>query len=238
MSVAFDEMTEFNRSVFRNIQGISPEFDEFDDLTTDPKAKAYAHRITSIDTAFNTETLQHHAIDFVFNQTWWHSTRFSNGKYPVWYGSVELQTSFYETLYHWHRTFIQAPEGFSNKAKTNIKTSRTVFTVDCHAALIDLRKKCEQTNALLHPDPMHYPYTQQIGHRMHKEGYPGLLTKSARTINGENVAVFRKKILSSPRHYGDYLYEYDIANHQVIIKNQIANETVMIAKFPNETNML
>lgn len=230
MTVTFDEITEFNRSVFRNIQGILPAFDEFDDLTTDPKAKAYAHRMTDTNMTFATDVLQYHAIDFVFDQTTWHATRFGDGTYPVWYGSVELQTAFYETLYHWHRTFINTPEGFSNKAKTSIKTWRTIFTVDCHAALIDLRKKCGQIESLAHPDPTHYPYTQQIGQRVHKEGYPGLLTKSARMTNGENIAVFRKTILAAPKHYGNYLYEYDIAKQRVVIKNQQSNELEMIVE--------
>lgn len=228
MSITFNELTEFNHPVFRNIQGISPTFDEFDDLTADPKAKAYAHRITTADTHIGSNEHRFHAIDFVFNQTTWHSTRFGNGKYPVWYGSVELQTGFHETLYHWYRTFIQAPAGFSSTTNNTIKTRRTVFTVECNAALIDLREKCNQTNALVHPDPSHYPYTQQIGRRIHQEGYPGLLTKSARTADGENVVVFKKNILSAAAHHGDYLYEYDTINHNAMIKNQLSNELELV----------
>lgn len=228
MTINFNEITEFNTQVFRNIQGNLANRDEFDDLTTSKTAKALAHRfVESTKNHFTADESNYHAIDFIFSQTSWLSSRFCNGTYPVWYGSVDLNTSFYETSYHWRKVFIEAPQGFHQISDPLIITTRRVFTVACKAALIDLRNKVLQHEELTHPDTSYYSTTQTIGQRIHQEGYPGLITKSARSIDGENVVVFRRKILSDAKHYHDYIYEYNLQNTQTIIKNADTNAIVL-----------
>jgi hypothetical protein len=107
MTIVLDKITEFNQRVFRNIQGIPLELDEFDDLTDDVVAKAYAHRVSS--TYLPRNKLQYNAIDYIFKQSSWSISRFSNGRYPVWYGSINLETSIHETIFHWRRTYLDAP---------------------------------------------------------------------------------------------------------------------------------
>lgn len=229
MNIVLNELTEFNSAVFHNIQGVPLDFDEFDDLTNDPKAKKYAHRISDADEIdLHPNELQYHAIDFIFKQTSWLLSRFGNGAYPVWYGAVNLETSFHETIYHWRRTYLEAPQGFNQFTEQPVITQRTVFTVACRAALIDLRSKVKEHIELVDPDPSHYPQTQALGLRIHQEGYPGVVNQSARIIKSENVAVFKKEILSAPAHEHDYQYEYDLLNHKVSVKRVDSGKVVLV----------
>jgi hypothetical protein len=227
MTIKFDQITEFNNRVYRNIQGMLAGIDEFDDLTTNKSASAYAHRaVEKSSRPFSVDELNFHAIDFVFMQTSWLSSRFCNGSYPVWYGSVDLTTSFYETSFHWRKIFIDAPQGFHTQGES-IRTSRRVFTVACHAALIDLRNKVKQHEELIHPDTSRYPTTQAVGERIYQEGYPGLLTKSARHLEGENVVIFRRKILAEPKHYHDYIYEYHLADNKTLVRTSPTDKIIL-----------
>jgi hypothetical protein len=227
MSITLTEISECDSAIFRNIQGAPPEFDEFDDLTTDTAAKSFAHRSTS-----KIHTLQYHAIDFIFSQTSWNPTRFGDGSHPVWYGSTHLDTSFHETLYHWYRIFIQAPATFKDGLTEPTKVIRTVYSVECTAALIDLRKKHTEAPELIQPNPANYRATQQIGLRIYKEGYPGLMTKSARSKAGDNIAVFKKTILSNPKFYDHYCYEYDFNSNETRVINQRTNKVELTTMCP------
>ncbi|OAI49451.1 hypothetical protein AYO45_02485 [Gammaproteobacteria bacterium SCGC AG-212-F23] len=230
MTITFDKITEFNQPVFHNIKGIKPDFDEFDDLTNDPKTKAFAHRISNASQSnFRLEELHYNAIDFIFQQPSWLSTRFGDGTYPVWYGSIELETSFYETLYHWKRIYIEAPQGITTGLQQPITTLRTIFTVNCQAALLDLRNKTRKNKELIDPNPHNYPQTQKIGQRIYKEGYPGLITKSARIAKGENIVILKKEILTSPKHYNDYIYEYDLQTRKIQVKIPKSKRTILVA---------
>jgi hypothetical protein len=229
MAITFNELVEFHQPVFRNIQGVSLPFDEFDDLSVESSAQSFAHRISSPSQAkWTFDKLQYHAIDFIFTRKSWLPTRFGNGTFPLWYGGVELKTTFYETLYHWKKTYLDSPQGFLQSMDNKvIETVRTVFTVDCNAALIDLRKKADQDDKLIHPETKMYPYTQQIGLRVYQEGYPGLITKSARDKAGENLVVFKKEILSAPEHYHNYIYEYDLNEQRSLVKEFDSKSTLL-----------
>ena len=228
MTIAFDQITEFNQRVFRNIQGTPDGVDEFDDLTQSKSARAYAHRaIANTPRSFTSDELNYHAIDYVFNQSTWLSSRFCNGSYPVWYGSVDLNTSFYETSFHWRKIFIEAPQGFNQAAGKSMMANRRVFTVACHAALIDLRNKVSQHEELIHPDTTRYSITQAVGERLYQQGHPGLVTKSARHLDGDNIVIFRRNILAEPQYYQDYAYEYNFQHANTRVKNLQTNEIVL-----------
>jgi hypothetical protein len=218
----FDKIIEVNTHVYRNIIGLYADFDEFDDLTLDADTKKYAHRVSALSEKLN---YHYQAIDYIFEKSLWLPTRFGTGQYPVWYASMDLITSFYETMYHWRRAFLIAPN--FRLVPDIVKTVSSVYTVKCHAALIDLRDKAKEYPALIHPDPENYDTTQKWGVRMHKEGYPGLLTLSARKLDGENVAIFKNTILSNAKHFHDYIYEYDMKNKQETIKSNVTHEIIL-----------
>jgi len=217
-----DALCEFDQQVFRTVQATQFDFDEFDDLSADENTRQYAHQKSGeVESKVTQDVFQHYAIDYVFARKKSLATRYSDGSYPIWYGSTDINTSLHESMYHWHRTYILAPR-FNLTETDNIKSLRTVFTLTCRAALIDLRNKAKNDEKLIDPNPSSYSYTQKIGARIKKEGHPGLITLSARNNNGENIVVFNKNILSNPSHYKNYLFEYDIKHRTTKISEHMA----------------
>lgn len=203
-------LVDFHQATFRNIIGPT-ETDEFDDLTDDPAARAYAHRA-----AETKNTLYDSVIDYIFSQPFNENSRFSDGSFPAWYGAIDLKTTFYETIPHWKKTYIDAPQ-FLHPAT---KGRRSVFTVQCDAMLIDLRN---------HPfTKTNYKDSQQIGTRFYQEGHPGLLAQSARISTGENIIIFQKKVLSSPAHHSDYIYEYDQKAQTVSVRHAGSEKKLLV----------
>jgi hypothetical protein len=199
-------LVDFHQLTFRNIPG-SIETDEFDDLTNDPAARAYAHRATEIK-----DDLYDYVINYVFSRSF--ISRFSDGSFPAWYGAKDLKTTFYETIPHWKKTYIDAPQ-FSHPATKGI---RSIFTVQCDAALIDLRDHqfINDKNA------------QQMAARFQQEGHPGLFAQSVRISTGENIIVFQKKILSNPAHHSNYIYEYDQKAQTVTVKHADSEKKLLV----------
>ena len=74
---------------------------------------------------------------------------------------------------------------------------RKVYMVACSAALLDFRSASNEHSDPLHPSD--YAFCQLVGARIHREGHPGLLTRSVRRPDGENVAIFNPDVLSNPR---------------------------------------
>lgn len=218
---------EYQGDVFRNIQGINIGFDEFDDLTDDQESLAYAHQKASSHSDASKNNVQYNAIDFVFSQRKNSPSRFSDGSHPVWYSSVTIETSFHETLYHWRRVFIDSPQ-FTAIESDTIRAIRSVFSVHCRAAVLDLRQQSAEDTRLIDPDPENYPYTQQIGARINEEGHPALITSSARHEGGENVVVFNKNVLSRPGHYNDYIYEYNISTQSTIVREYHSETEIVL----------
>ena len=67
-----------------------------------------------------------------------------------------------------------------------VTTERRLFRVACHAALIDLRPALATFSALVHPTD--YTLTNALGARLHREGHPGLVSRSVRHPIGLTVA--------------------------------------------------
>jgi hypothetical protein len=208
--------------VFRNIVSIRVSQDLFDDLSDDPKAWASAINlelatkppefkspIPIIDRPFE-EAAWNEAIGYPF--THWMRSRYSDGSFGVWYGSASLEISVHETAHHW-RAGLLADAGF---LRPGIKIERKIYQVRCDAMLIDLRPAVSIFPALV--DPTNFSLTHQMGARMHREGQPGLVTKSAR-CEGDVYAMFNAKVLSAPRHTG-YL-SYTTTAHGVDVERQL-----------------
>ncbi len=118
-------------------------------------------------------------------------TRFGDGSYGVWYGSMDLVTTIYETCYHIYNAIISS-EGYPNL----VKQERAVFTVHCDGILIDLVDRVDDCPDLTSND---YSFCHFIGKKLQKDGQPGILYSSAR-FTGQNIAVFNPTILSNPQN--------------------------------------
>ena len=194
-------LSETHGDLIRNIVSLRVSEDIFDDLADNPKdwesgikleletkPKPFFSATPIIDRPFE-EAIWNDAIDYPFKN--WMRSRFSDGSFGVWYGGDTLDTTIYETAHHWRRQLLE-DAGFT---QPGIKIDRMIFSVRCDAALIDFRLAASEFSSLI--DPSDYTLTHQIGARLHKEGHPGLITRSAR-CSGELYAILNPRVLSNP----------------------------------------
>ena len=193
------EVADFHGDLVRNIKGIRHSQNLFDDLSPDSADQAAAVAAESatrlptpspmITRPFDYGTV----VTYPFLPQNWQATRFSDGlAYGVWYGSLELETTVYESAYHWHR-FVM--DSFA-KEKREIVGERRLLDVRCDAILLDLRGKEKKAPRLL--DRRDYGYAQGLGRYLKAQSQNGLLVRSARA-HGENAALLRAEVLSRVR---------------------------------------
>lgn len=223
-------LADIHQDVARNIVSLLQSQDLFDDLTDDPaewllaqkvedeiKPPPYRSRTPVIDRPFE-DAEWFNAIIWPFNH--WQTSRFSDGTYGVWYGSDSVETTVYESAYHWYRGLL-SDAGFE---RMTVIAERKVYSVACNAALLDFRKSAEDHPDLLHPSD--YAYCQSVGTRIHREGHPGLLTQSVRRPAGTNMAIFNADILSNPRHNCQLTYRLE--GDQIMVDKQPGVEWVRL----------
>ncbi|WP_245650886.1 RES family NAD+ phosphorylase [Thauera butanivorans] len=220
----FDRLTlaDVHQDVARNIVSLRQSQDLFDDLTDDPAEWLLAQKVEDevkpppyrsgtpvIDRPFE-DAEWFNAIIWPFKH--WQSSRFSDGSHGVWYGSESVETTVHESSYHWYRGLL-GDAGFERMA---VIAERKVYSVACGAALLDFRKAADEHPDLLHPSD--YGFCQSVGARIHREGHPGLLTRSVRRPAGENVAIFNPGVLSNPRH--NCLLTYRLEGERIVVERQ------------------
>ena len=195
-------LVDIHTDLNRNIVSMRVSQNLFDDLSDDPehwrsaialelatKPPLFSSASPIIDRPFE-EAAWNDAINYPFSH--WQRSRYSDGSFGVWYGADCIETSVHETVHHWRKGFLQD----AGMTQPGIRVERTVYQVRCDAALLDLRPIVTRLPALV--DGEDYAFTQQIGARLHREGHPGLLTRSAR-CNGDIYPVFNRRVLSTPR---------------------------------------
>lgn len=197
-------LTDVHKDLIRNIVSLRESENLFDDLTDNPEewqlaqqaeadAKPYPYQSHSpeIHRPFE-EATWFNAITWPFRN--WRISRFSDGSFGVWYGSNTIETTVYETAYHWHNGLL-TDAGFE---KERIVIERKLYSVSCSAALLDVRHLLDDYPLLLHKTD--YTFTQSVGSRIHREGHPGLVTASVRHEHGDLYALLNPNVLSNPRH--------------------------------------
>ena len=215
----FEKTRDVDNDAFRNIVSLRESEDLFSDLTDgDEELNAVAiaaeARVKAdiplgmIQRSFHYTT----SIIFPFESEPYLKTRYGNGSFGVWYGSLSLDTTIYETAYHMVKEE-SGIEGISGP----IYRERAVYVVHCRALLIDLTGKVAEYPDLVGAD---YSFTQQIGQRLHREGHPGLLAPSARQVAGSNLVVFVPSVLSNPRPFCYLTYKCDPIRRTVRVERQ------------------
>lgn len=210
---AHTQLADISQDVARNIVSLRESQNLFDDLTEDPTERLLAQHVEDevkpppyisgkpiIDRPFE-DAHWFNAIAWPFKH--WQSSRFSDGSYGVWYGSESVETTVYESAYHWYRGLL-SDSGFDHMA---VIAERKVYWVTCHAVLLDFREVAQGQPDLLHASD--YTFCHSVGARIHREGHPGLLTKSVRRPAGNNIAVFNPLVLSNPRHNCQLTYRLE-----------------------------
>jgi RES domain len=196
----FSANVDFHDDLVRNIPGARASQNLFDDLSSDPvdwhvaMAAESAERIPTAAALITRPFDYGSVISYTFDSSHWQTTRFSDGSlYGVWYGSLAVETTVYETAWHWYR-FVQ--DSFAGEDR-EIVTERRVFDVRCEALLIDLRGK-----EAAYPDltsRVSYTFTHRVGLYVHEQDLNGLLVRSAR-CDGINAAICKPERLSNVRH--------------------------------------
>ena len=224
MNSLFSNLTlaDLHRDVARNIVSLRTSQDVFDDLTEDPTERALAQKVEDevkpapfrsatpvIDRPFE-DAQWFNAIAWPFKH--WQASRFSDGTYGVWYGSDSVDTTVYESAYHWYKSLL-CDAGFERQA---VIAERKVYQVTCDAALLDFRAANTEHSDLVHPTD--YSLCQAVGARIHREGHPGLLTHSVRRPTGENVVIFNPEVLSNPKFTCPLTYRLE--GDQIVIEKQ------------------
>lgn len=233
MQELFERLTlhDFHDDAFRNIITIRETQDLYDDLSEDPKdwdaaiaaemaVKPPYTQPPIIGRPFE-EAIHHNAIEFPFKN--WMESRYSDGRFGVWYGAATIETTVHETVHHWRRMLETAEEFLHHD--TPIVGERRVFLVRCDSALLDFRARIADFPSLVAPNDYHF--TQEVGRRVHHEGHPGILTRSAH-CEGEVFAIFRQEVLSNPRNYCDLTYRLDTGSGRVTVERQLGTTMMVI----------
>ncbi len=213
-----NKVVDFHADLFRNIKTIRRSQALFDDLSDDPHDQAVAAAAEATDRIASEAPLITRPFDygavitFPFVNFNGHATRFSDGvQHGVWYGSLELLTTVYETVYHWHR-FVMDSYAAEDRA---IRGERRVFNARCDAILIDLRGKHRHEPRLV--DRQSYGFTQPLGRYLKDQGQNGLLVKSARA-DGANAAILRPEVLSQVRDVCHLMYLMNPAKESIRVE--------------------
>jgi hypothetical protein len=207
----FDNTADFDGQPYRNITSLRDSEDLFDDLTDgDEDASAIAAEaemrvkdhlsLRAPEIVYRGFHYTRSIIDYPFKNEPYLFTRFGDGTFGVWCGSLEMKTTVFETAFHMIKAE-RAVEGLDEE----VVRERAVYRVQCSAILIDLRGKQKFFPKLLADD---YGFTQQIGQRMNREGHPGLLVPASR-FKGTNMVIFNPSVLSNPRLHCYLTYFFD-----------------------------
>jgi hypothetical protein len=197
-------LIDIHNDLTRNIVSLRVSENLFDDLTDDVDAWQSAQQL-ELETKPKVFTNEAPVINRPFEESEWNmaiafpflnavQSRYSDGSYGVWYGAADLETTVFETVHHWKTKLLSDAEGF---LKPGVSIERKVYLVRCDSALIDVRPVVKKFPKLIFPND--YTATHAIGRKMHHEGHPGLVSKSAR-CNGDVYAIFTRDVLSSARY--------------------------------------
>lgn len=225
-------LSDTHGDTHRNIVSLRESQDLYDDLTSSPagwqaasdmelatKPLTYRSGQPIIDRPFE-EAAYDEAIDYPFKT--WSKTRYSDGSFGVWYGADSLETSIYETAHHWRYKLLEDTDW---QSLDGVVIERKIYLVRCDAALLDFRPKLDAFPGLIDPAPSGYYLTQQVGTRIHHDGHPGLISRSARCA-GDVYAIFNPQVLSNPRQVC-YL-TYRIEGGAVSVERQLGQVLLRI----------
>ena len=126
-------------------------------------------------------------------------SRFSNGRYGVYYAARRIETAIAETRFHRER-FLAATR------EAPLDLEMRTYLANVHAELHDIRGR-EDLRTIYAKDD--YSASQQFGQRLRDAGSSGIVYDSVRHAGGECVGVFRPKALSACVQGPHLIYAWD-----------------------------
>ena len=129
-----------------------------------------------------------------------HGSRFSDGRYGVFYCARKRDTAIAETQYH-AALFMAATQ------EPSMRLQMRLLTVAAHGKVADLRQASQAEPRIVDPDD--YAYPQSIGRTLRAEGVHGILYPSVRHAGGECLAAFRTTLLKNCQHAAYLEYNWN-----------------------------
>jgi len=214
-----DTIVDFDNDAFRNIPSIIVSENLLDDLSDSPYEQRLGESAIEHQKIYDGPQSAIILRPFTYGAAIANSamacfaTRFSDGsQFGVWYGSLDLETSVHETVYHW----MKLNKDMTSLPEQEIVAERRVFLVRIAGILIDLRNKHSDFSELIAPSD--YTFTNSLGAYLFSHGQSGLLAKSAR-CEGVNAAIFTQKVLSNVRHCNYLTYHWTPGDDTVRVEN-------------------
>lgn len=161
--------------------------DEIGDLRRVPDAE----RISGPGTQFIMTAFTHPNPD---------GSRFSDGRFGVYYAGESLETAILETIHHTERRLKEANLGPRD-------LEQQVILANLDAELWDIRGP--EFDTLHDPEPRTYGAGQAVGQEAKAQGIDGILYRSVRRTTGECAAILRPKVLSKARPAQHLIYPWD-----------------------------
>ncbi|OYX27396.1 MAG: hypothetical protein B7Z03_13760 [Hydrogenophilales bacterium 32-62-9] len=163
-------LAEIHQNLARNIVSIRQSQDLFDDLSPDPQDwnVAIRHELSTQPKPYTSDSP---AINRPFEEAVWIEAVAYPFQSPNWSRSRFSDGSF------------------------GIWYGADSIETTVHETLVDFRPEIKRMPGLLHPTS--YDATQPIGKRLHREGFPGLVSRSAR-CDGHTFGILNPALLSNP----------------------------------------
>jgi RES domain len=127
-------------------------------------------------------------------------SRFSDGRYGVFYAARDRATAVAETAYH-HARFLAAT------AEAPMHLPMRVYQVQIDARLHDLRPEAAVPPSVF--DPEHYGAAQALGAGLRAAGSAGVVYRSVRRRGGHCVGLFKPRGARACVHAAVLLYAWD-----------------------------
>jgi RES domain-containing protein len=127
-------------------------------------------------------------------------SRFSDGRFGVFYAARDRATAVAETRHH-HGRFLAATK------QAAMHLPMRLYHVAIDAKLHDLRPP-DAADAAVH-DPDDYGAARTLGHALHAAGSAGVAYRSVRRHGGQCVGLFRPRGASACLHAAVLLYAWD-----------------------------
>lgn len=127
-------------------------------------------------------------------------SRFSDGRYGVFYAARERPTAVAETRYH-HGRFLAATR------QGPMHLPMRLYSVAIDARLHDLRPRGAVPDAVYDPDD--YGVSRALGARLHAAGSAGVAYRSVRHARGQCAGLFKPRGASACVHSAYLLYAWD-----------------------------
>ncbi|MAR93126.1 MAG: RES family NAD+ phosphorylase [Pseudomonadota bacterium] len=127
-------------------------------------------------------------------------SRFTDGRYGIYYAARDLETAIRETVFHRERFL-----GYTREPACEV--DMRVYKGTVEKPLIELDR--EQHGHLLHPDPGQYGPAQTYGAQVRAQGHYGILYPSVRRAGGYCIAALRPTAVSRPVQSRWLVYHWD-----------------------------